>query len=197
MTELERFAAVLLDHWQQESGHAAAPLAVGSLLDRTLPYRLARRELGIDTIEDYEVLVLRLVAGEGGLAHAEPPEAAEMARATMAAKVPDLDVLRLLQSATITLSDAAIAQREGVQPLPPRVEAPAPVTPFVEAVAEPVPPPSERCWQCAQPLPVGREVRFCVECGADQRTPACGHCGAAVERAWRFCPECGTTKRRS
>lgn len=237
MTELERFAAVLLNHWQQESGQPAAPLAVGSLLDRTLPYRTARRELGIDTSEDYEVLVLRLVAGEGGLTHTEPPEAGEMARTTMAAKVPDLDVLRLLRSATVTFTDDAIAQLEGVRPLPPRPEepvaptrvaeaeaappAPTPVIPLhrpesvVEAAPEPestpVPepagpppafltgvaftPPSQRCWQCEQPLPGGREVKFCVECGADQRTPACGQCGAAVERAWRFCPECGTTLR--
>lgn len=225
MTELERFAAVLLNHWQQESGQPAAPLAVGSLLDRTLPYRTARRELGIDASEDYETLVLRLIAGEGGLARTEPPEAGEMARTTMASKVPDLDVLRLLRSATVTFTDDAIAQLEGVRPLPPRPEEPlappvvaevpaepvmpTPVIPLHRAEAVPEPPapaepppafltgvaftpPSQRCWQCEQPLPAGREVKFCVECGADQRTPACGQCGAAVERAWRFCPECGT-----
>jgi hypothetical protein len=239
MTELERFAAVLLNHWQQESGQPAAPLAVGSLLDRTLPYRTARRELGIETSEDYETLVLRLVAGDGGLARTEPPEAGEMARTTLASKVPDLDVLRLLRSATVTFTDDAIAQLEGVRPLPPRPEEPSPPLIAVEASAEPatptpviplhraepVPepmpepepqpdlppaptepapafltgvaftPPSQRCWQCEQPLPAGREVKFCVECGADQRTPACSQCGAAVERGWRFCPECGTTLR--
>src|SRR5690606_39868413 len=96
MTDLERFAAVLLAEWLQEGRHHGDAIAVGSLLDRTLPYRTARKLLGIDVSEDYEMLVLRLIAEEGGLVQTEPAAAATMARETLASKLPDLDLLRRL-----------------------------------------------------------------------------------------------------
>jgi hypothetical protein len=118
MTDLERFAAALLTQWRSEGSRAPGPIAVADLIDRVLPYRLARRTLGIDVSEDYEAMVLRLVAEEQGLVHVDPPEAGEMARTTLAAKLPDLDVLKLLRSATLTLSEEAIERLDDVLPMP-------------------------------------------------------------------------------
>ena len=109
MTDLERFAAALLAQWRAEGGQGGGPIGIDAILDRTMPYRVARRLLGIDISEDYEALVLRLIAGDEALASTSPEEAGEMARATMADKLPDLDTLRLLRSASITLGDDAIA----------------------------------------------------------------------------------------
>ena len=227
MTDLERFAAVLLAEWLQEGRHQGDAIAVGSLLDRTLPYRTARKLLGIDVSEDYEMLVLRLIAEEGGLVQTEPSAAAAMARETLATKLPDLDLLRRLHSAAMTFSDDAIDRLEGVRPMPvaspeppptvsPVVAEPSPpsprtvfpIRPEVAPEAEPEPsrsdespaefltgvafsPPGPSCWSCQTPLPTDRVVKFCVACGADQRSPSCPGCGTTVEREWSFCPECG------
>jgi hypothetical protein len=235
VTDLERFAAVLLAEWQAESGRLDAPLAVGSLLDRTLSYKQARRLLKLETSEDYELLVLRLLAGEGGLAVSEPGEAGDIARTVVAAKVPDLDVLQRLRSATMTFTDEAVGRLEGVRPLPssgpdepppggpvagrssgepdrvfpirrPPEPAASTATPTPRGDPGPPPefltgvaftPPGGTCWGCGSGLPAGRTVNFCVECGADQRTPQCASCGAAVERQWKHCPECGLVLARS
>ncbi|MBX6364120.1 MAG: zinc ribbon domain-containing protein [Gemmatimonadetes bacterium] len=47
------------------------------------------------------------------------------------------------------------------------------------------------CAFCREGLPVGREVRFCPHCGADQSTMPCVACGETLERGWRFCITCG------
>jgi hypothetical protein len=118
VTDLERFAAMLLAEWQAQSGRTDAALSVGGLLDRTFPYRSARRALQLESSEDYEFCVLRLVAEEAGLVTTTPAEAGEMARATLAEKIPDLDQLQLLRSATISFSDDAVSRLDGVRPLP-------------------------------------------------------------------------------
>jgi hypothetical protein len=118
VTDLERFAAVLLAEWQNEGGRTDVALTVAGLLDRTLPYRSARRALALESSEDYESLVLRLVGEEAELVVTDPMEAAEMARSTLESKIPDLDVLRLLRSATLTFTDDAVSRLEGVRPIP-------------------------------------------------------------------------------
>ena len=221
MTELERFAALLLNQWQADGGQDGGPIMVGNLLDSILPYRTARRYLPLEVSEDYELLVLKLVAGEGGLVSTTPIEAGEMARATLAESIPDLDVLQLLRSAMVTLTDDSLYRLEGVRPLPSPAAGGEPVEPPpldsspddgvipMGRYSAPEPdardtmpppnieqveftPPGEGCWSCGAALPRGRRVSFCVQCGADQRIPTCSSCGAEVERDWRFCGECGT-----
>lgn len=136
MTELERLAAALLVQWRTDGGVAGGPIAVSALLDRVLPYRVARRILGIDVSEDYEALVLRLLAEEEDLVRVDPVDAADMAKATVNSRLPDLDALQLLRSATVTLTERTIARLGDVLPMPSAKEeakpapapAPAPVT---------------------------------------------------------------------
>lgn len=202
MTELERLATTLLTQWHGEGGADGGPITVSALLDRVLPYRLARRLLGIDVSEDYEALLLRLLAEEEGLVQVLPLEAAELARSTISSKLPDLDVLQLLRSAEVTVTPATVARLEGVlqmpptrmpeaapAPLPAAVAPPEPLPEFLTAV--PITPPAVLCWSCSEALPEGRSVNFCPFCGADQRQPACAACGGAVEHHWKHCPECG------
>ena len=238
MSDLERFAAALLTQWRAEGGTGGGPMGIDTLLDRIFPYRTARRLLGIDISEDYEALVLRLVAGEDGLATSVPEEAGEMARTTMSNKIPDLDTLRLLRSASITLTDEAVGRLHDVsfggaraeadakwgrseieehrETAPADEAAPAAPTDVIplptaardatrvattDAPLEPPPayltgavaftPPAPACWNCNDDLPTDRVVKFCPFCGADQRPPACAHCGTSVERHWKHCPECG------
>jgi hypothetical protein len=219
MTELERFAAALLTQWRADGGTDGGPIVVSALLTKVFPYRVARRTLGIDVSEDYEALVLRLLSEEEDLVRVEPVDAADMARATITSKLPDLDVLQLLRAATVTITSRSIARLEGVLPMPnakdeskwAEPDAPVEVHPQAAARLEPVPSmqaelpgkepandtkviplrAEERCWSCSEPLPPDREVKFCPFCGADQRQPTCAACGTSVERNWKHCPDCG------
>lgn len=234
MSELERFAAALLAQWRAGGKTGGGPIGVTALIERVLPYRTARRLLGIDASEDYEALVLRLVAEEEHLVTTDPLDAAEMAKATVASKLPDLDVLQLLRAATVTLTPQSITRLADVLPMPAPAEASEwahaeaaervsePVIPLHPPVVPPLPtPPAEpaapavthdeayltsvqftppaitACWSCGDALPGNRAVKFCPECGADQREPVCAACGAAVEHRWKHCPECGAALRAS
>lgn len=215
MTELERLAAALLAQWRADGGSGGGPITVSALLDRVLPYRVARRMLGIDVSEDYEALVLRLLSEEEELARVEPVEAADMAKATINSRLPDLDALQLLRSASITITERAIARLGDVLPIrntkeesrwatpaaepetqheteviPLRIPEAAPPEEFLTTVTV-TPPLGAQCWSCDEALPLDRAVKFCPFCGADQRQPMCARCGAASERGWKHCPECG------
>jgi hypothetical protein len=214
MTDLERFTAALLAQWRAEDGHAGGPISVTLLMEKILPYRTARRLLGIDVSEDYEALLLRLLAEEGRLVVVTPIGAADMARTTMASKLPDLGVLQLLRSATFMITDDTMARLDGVLPLPVTKEKEKDKqkddtrrSPAIAAAAEPpaqaAGPEKEpggdpaaatgpACWSCGEAVPGDREVKFCPFCGADQRQPKCASCGEAVERRWRHCVECGS-----
>lgn len=213
MTDLERFAAVLLAEWQQEGHHRGEPIAVGSLLDRTLPYRTARRLLGVDVSEDYEMLVLRLVAEEGGLVRTEPAEAAEVARDTVAAKVPDLDLLQRLRSAMVTLSDDAVDRLEGVRPMPtatPPVDNPA--TPSGKT-SDDTPPASRTVFPIrspeiadvtatAKPATTPRQgdppPAFLTGVAFTAPDQSCWSCGTPLptDRVVKFCVGCGVDQRQ-
>ena len=118
MTDLERLAAAILAQWRADGGAEDRPIAVSALLDRVLPYRVARRILGIDVSEDYEALVLRLLAEEEDLVHVDPVDATDMAKATIASRLPDLDVLQLLRAATMRFTERTITRLSDVLPMP-------------------------------------------------------------------------------
>ena len=205
MTELERLAVALLAQWRADGGGDHDSIAVSALLDRVLPYRAARRILGIDASEDYEALLLRLLSEEEALVQVTPGDAAELARATANSRLPDLGVLHLLRPASFTFASRVLAQPVAV--VPPVAAEPASTWQAAALEPEPIPvhreEPSSRetesprdsevegCWSCGASLPARRNARFCPFCGADQRQPACSACGAVAERGWKHCADCG------
>lgn len=88
------------------------PLSINELMDVILPYRLVRRELGVDTSEDYETLILRLCAGEGGFVQADTATQAAL-QAEIAKPLPDLTLLKVYGDTHLVLStDPLIAVRD-------------------------------------------------------------------------------------
>ncbi len=47
------------------------------------------------------------------------------------------------------------------------------------------------CKYCGQPLPLGRDIRFCPHCGQDLSVHRCAACSAELEPGWKFCVSCG------
>ena len=78
------------------------PIPLQDVLHGIVPYRTNRRALQLDTSEDYEMVLLRLCAGEGSLVRTEP----EAARARFAQEVqspnPDLHVLYSFENVQVT-----------------------------------------------------------------------------------------------
>lgn len=142
MSDLHAFARRLAESVAaHDPPSLRAPLPVGRIVQQMMPYRACRSALGLETAEEYELLLLRLVAEEGGLARTFPPESAERSRVEVASVLPDLAFLQELQDATVMLNLAAIAAGPVSAPLrrEPRAQVadPAPLSDSPEDAAPP------------------------------------------------------------
>ncbi|MFQ6044821.1 MAG: zinc ribbon domain-containing protein [Gemmatimonadales bacterium] len=109
MDDLDRLFRRLVTIMEADESHRpGTPFLVSELYQTLLPYRAFRRELEFDSIGDYEMAVLRLLAGERGYATVEPEEARE-ALATEAGSVnPDTAAFREYAAARVVLSEEAV-----------------------------------------------------------------------------------------
>jgi hypothetical protein len=197
MSDLQRFVRRLAQAVaERDPSGLRSPLALPEITDRIMPYRACRRELGLETVEEYELLLLRLAGEERRLAQVWPPEAAERCRVELAGPNPDLGLIRELRDVTLQLNLAQLSA-EPVPP-PPTVldQPPAHATPSAAPPREvpmsaPSPASPVDCPHCSAALPRDREVRFCPQCGGNVRTRRCGACGTELELSWRHCVMCG------
>ena len=107
------------------------PLSVGELVSRFVPYRTSRRALGVESSEDYELLLLRFASGEGGFAAAEPDPVRMRFAKEVRSPNPDLSVLREFRDAVFVLQPIPLArvlsgQTEDEAYAPPPRPAPTP-----------------------------------------------------------------------
>jgi len=194
------------------------PLPVADIQFTIIPYRANRRALALESAEDYEVLLLRLCAGEGGLARTDPAEIQAKFEAELAGSNPDLALLRAHGDALVTLSGHAVARALAVDPHAGYAPPPAPaletsgvvrshtrsandepedelpldeIRAAGDAVSHPAVAAGLMCLYCGGTLPVGRPVNFCPHCGQSQTTLRCPACQAEIELGWRHCAGCG------
>lgn len=188
------------------------PVDVAELYERLVPYRTHRAALGMDSHEDYEMALLRLLAGERGYAFVEP-EAARTALAAEATGInPDTGLYKEFRTASVTfdrgLVHAALEEEAGAVPLAeppalpvPRAERePAWFPGISDEAPEPGPP------EHAEPREeegAAEELPFALEDedeGAEppgvtprQGSAPCAFCGGALPfgRAVIYCPHCG------
>ena len=118
--------------------HADAPqllrqrFVIGDLAQQLIPYRLHRRALGFDSIQQYDLALLRLVAGERGYLTTEPV-VHDAARQALATPRPDAESLRRFADAPAGLAPEPLraligdAAPSGAMPMasPPNVATPA------------------------------------------------------------------------
>jgi len=216
VTELERFFRQLVANLAaSDPARLQQPLPLEELHGSIIPYRFNRRSLGLESSEDYELVLLRLCAGEGGLVHTEPEEARAVFAEELRSPNPDLGVLHRFEGVRVSLRAAPLRRALEPEPDPHLPYAPPPPPQAAAGVADPaldlrlldtgvepgahdgaeaeaVASEAPRCLHCGGALPADRPARFCPHCGQRQAPPECPRCHGEVETGWRHCVNCGT-----
>jgi hypothetical protein len=210
VTELELLFRRLVDNLIAiDPARLHRPLQVGELYESVLPYRTNRRSLAIDTAEDYDMLLLRLLSGEGGLVRMVSDDIQKLFAAEVQGTNPNLALLRECAGAELLLATEPLAYALGPGPeadfAPPDEEPPesrAPVelatrgTPADTSSKDDLEVPFDTVrFSLASPTP-DSPVSGPVQAprGADPvRGPRCGFCGGRLpaNRTVNFCPHCG------
>jgi hypothetical protein len=208
MTDLERLFRRLVDNLIAiDPARLHRPLTLGDLLGSVIPYRTTRRALGIDSAEDYDMLVLRLCAGEGGFVRLLSDEVSLVFRDQLSSPNPDLGVLGEYRQAELVLCGEPLARALG--PGPEEAYAPAEEEYSEPLLPSPPPPPvvipheaARRVSFTAEPVPpvVPAPPRMTAEPDPQRKPmlhldsgPRCSYCGGNLPsgRTVNFCPHCG------
>jgi len=204
VTDLERFFRRLVSNLAStDPARLHRPLPLTDIQHSIVPYRVNRRALQVETSEDYELVLLRLCAGEEGLVRTEPEEARARFAEEVRSSNPDLDVLHRYENVVVTLRSEPLAEALGPRPelayAPPDPE-PEPALPDLSDVEEDEfsepeiaspPEPDPHCLYCGGALPGNRTIKFCPHCGQNQTLAECPRCRSELEPGWRHCVNCG------
>src|SRR5882762_3224621 len=88
-------------------GRLATPFVAAELYERLVPYRSNRARLNVATHQDYEMTVLRLLAGERGYARLEPADVQEALQREAATTNPDAALFRNFPDAQVMINRIA------------------------------------------------------------------------------------------
>ena len=214
MEDLERFfRQIVRTLAATDPARLHRPLPLTDLRNSIVPYRANRRALQLESSEDYELVLMRLCAGEGGFARTEPAEVRAEFEIEVGSSNPDLDIVHRHENAVVSLEPKPLAlalnHEPGLAFAPP--DHPVRVSKREEAAAPPPEPPSvetpgtpaesvvagghhlPQCGLCGRDLPTGRVVNFCPHCGGSQGLARCPACRSELEADWRHCVSCGAT----
>jgi len=193
------------------------PFTVQELYEQLIPYRHNRRDLAIETNQDYEAAVSRLLAGERGYVRTDPAMQEALQR-ELNSPTGDPGIFKDYAQAQISLGpivegmttpvpppttsyipaaqpgDASLPQTSAPESRSPRAateaafDAIAPATTVPSAAAPPVPTASILSSLSNVPVPTG--CRFCGGTLPEGRdVHYCPHCGENLRT--RRCPACG------
>jgi hypothetical protein len=217
VTELERFFRRIVSNLAAtDPGRLRTPVPLGEIPTTIVPYRSNRRALRVETSEEYEMVLLRLCAGEGGYIRTEPEEVRLKFEEEAQSTNPDLEVIHRFEDVTLTLRAERVARALQDPLTEPEAPAHVEVTRRVEPEPEPddaeveeeeeakpveevaeldefIPaeePSGSQCVYCGGTLP-DRPLNFCPHCGQSQVALVCPKCHADVEAGWRHCVNCG------
>jgi hypothetical protein len=124
MTDLQRLVKKLVEVLlARDPTGVHRPLTIADLRTEVLPYRTHRTSLGITSVEDYQLLILRLISEEGDFVRTNPPTAAERAKKEVGLANPNLDLVDDLGAVTIQIGAPSLARITELDLEPPRIEA--------------------------------------------------------------------------
>jgi hypothetical protein len=199
MDDLDRLFQRLVHNIR--NGHAeylTVPFTVQELYDTLVPYRHYRRDLGIETNQDYEAALTRLLSGENGYVRADQAMQDRLKK-ELASQHPDLGAFRDYAETRVSLVPAAV-QKLGVS-IPSQnaggysagatggngsTESTSFSVPALSTMEAP-----DGCRFCGGTLPQGRPVTYCPHCGQNLAAKHCAGCGAELDPVWKFCVNCG------
>jgi hypothetical protein len=212
VTDLEPLFRLLVRRLAaQDPPRVHQPLAINELMDSVLPYRVVRRELGVDTAEDYEALLLQLCAGEGGFVQSDAATQ-EALSAELRKPLPDLALLRVYGDTHVVLRidqlRSAMVEDPASRYAPPQPaqalhEEPEPEP--EKAGDEPEVPSERPLWGTAVVVPSSSLPIDAIDLDAFAARPApesdldsasrmhCPFCGGLLPPRMmiNFCPHCG------
>jgi hypothetical protein len=177
------------------------PLTVAELVRSVVPYRTSRAALGLDSSEDYDLLILRLLSGEGGFVEVRPAEVAERSAAELRQSNPDPALLREFGGTEVTLATSKLAHALGPGPdtmwAPPDVdEVPDGVGGDEDSDEDPGVIETGRVpWVVDASTARGGVIPLHTGAVPDEGT-RCGYCGGLLPggRQVNFCPHCGQSQ---
>jgi hypothetical protein len=183
---------------------------VSSLYQTLIPYRLNRGELGIDSVEEYELTLLRLLAGTRGLLNGDPDMQAAL-QSELESPNPDLSIFRVWATASISINAMAVRALDSQSTV--AVRAPSPVSTrqaemagratlelATATVAPPLASPAPHVATAARasapvatPPELQRAAATPVSASSHTHGPGCRYCGGELPdaREAHFCPHCG------
>jgi hypothetical protein len=103
------------------------PFEVSTIHQHLIPYRLNRAELGIDSAEEYEVTLMRLLSGARGLLAGDPDMQAAL-RAELESPNPDLSIFRAWGTASVSIPTASVRALDAQSPAAVRISQPVAAT---------------------------------------------------------------------
>jgi hypothetical protein len=210
MDELDRLFGLLVTALARET-RVAVPFPAAEVYERLVPYRSNRSHLNVATHQDYEMAVLRLLAGERGYVQLEPENVREAMQREIATINPDPAYFRSFPDAQVMVNGRAAervlhadqayapmnADEEEDELSDATGENPVPL-PFMPPAAFHVPRASadrmsdRQCEYCGGVLPANREISFCPHCGQPQEGELkCQGCGNELDVGWAYCLSCG------
>ena len=217
LDDLERFFRQIVRNLAAtDPARLHRPLPLTDLRDSIVPYRANRRALELESSEDYELVLMRFCAGEGGFARTEPAEVRAEFEIEVGSSNPDLDIVHRYENAVVSLEPKPLAMALNHEPglafAPPdhsgrlSMEEAATTPPELPSV-EPRGVEAQsaraggdrlaRCGLCGRGLPIGRVVHFCPHCGGSQGLTRCPACQSETEPGWRHCVSCGAALSRN
>lgn len=191
------------------------PFEVAEIYQSIVPYRHNRRELAIETNQDYELALCQLLAGARGYVEGEEMMQ-ETIRRELGGTNPNTSIYREFAATRVTLSTTALRRYEqlavedqdatpvvgnaGGEPTEaptPRAAVPAPSTAEQKEPSRSGGRPSGggvaggACRYCGGALPVERRSIFCPHCGQNLTVQRCPACSTELDSSWKFCITCG------
>ncbi len=192
---------------------------VTELYQDIIPYRHHRRELGLETNDDYEIALTELLSGARDYLVVDD-RMRDTLRAQLASVNPDPTGFKQFAGSSVAISPSALRSLDigpaddavprtavvsadavtGAESPAPRSEAATPPPNLAARRSVGLATPSsnaisprlgERCRSCSEELPSGRAITFCPHCGQNVTTMNCAACGSELEVGWKFCPTCG------
>lgn len=201
VTDLERFFRRLVDNLIAiDPARLHRPVELNEIAQTIVPYRTNRRALELESNEDYDMVLLRLCAGEGGFVRTDPPDVQGAFASQATSQNPDLSVLKDFGATGLILATEQLAYALGPEPgtayappedddLPSPPQSDRSVIPldsvrWTRATIEPVTP-----FELPEEDPPVAEVTA-------ERSGRCSYCGGALptNRTVNFCPHCGESQ---